>query len=144
MKLILCNRVAFNLYLHMDVSKNTSRLDHIGITTSTLCAVHCAVVPVLFTSLPLLGLGFLANVWVEWGMIVLALAIGTYSIGLSYLRIHKQPQPLYLLVAGFAIILLGHALMSGWPEVIMVPVGGLLIAAAHFVNYKYTGVCRYK
>jgi hypothetical protein len=128
----------------MDVPKNTSRLDHIGITASTLCAVHCAVVPILFTSLPLLGLGFLANVWVEWGMIVLALAIGTYSIGLSYLRIHKRSQPLYLLIVGFAIILLGHALMSGWPEVIMVPVGGLLIAAAHFVNYKYTGVCRHK
>jgi len=133
----------FVLYLHMNIPKNTSRLDHIGITASTLCAIHCAIVPVLFTSLPLLGLGFLANVWIEWGMIVIALTIGTYSIGLSYLRIHRRLQPLCLLIAGFAIILLGHAFISGWPEVIIVPIGGLVIAAAHLVNYKYTGTCKY-
>jgi len=133
----------YALYLHMNIPKNTSWLDHIGITASTLCAIHCAIVPVLFTSLPLLGLGFLANVWIEWGMIVLALAIGIYSIGLSYIRIHKRLLPLCLLLAGFAVILLGHAFVSGWPEVIIVPTGGLLIAAAHFVNYKYTGSCRY-
>ena len=131
----------FNLSLRMDVPKNTSRLDHIGMTASTLCAVHCAVVPVLFTSLPLIGLGFLANAWVEWGMIVLALAIGTYSIGGAYLRVHKRPGPLFLLIAGFAVILLGHAFITGWLEAIMVPAGGLLIAAAHFVNYRYTGAC---
>jgi hypothetical protein len=134
----------FNLSLRMDVPKNTSRLDHIGITASTLCAVHCAVVPILFTSLPLFGLGFLANAWVEWGMIALALAIGTYSIGGAYLRVHKRPVPLYLLIAGFAVILLGHAFITGWPEIIMVPAGGLLIAAAHFVNYRYTGACSHK
>jgi len=134
----------FNLSLRMDVPKNTSRLDHIGITASTLCAVHCAVVPVLFTSLPLIGLGFLANAWVEWGMILLALIIGTYSIGGAYLRVHKRPAPLFLLIAGFAVILLGHAFTTGWLEIIMVPAGGLLIAAAHFVNYKYTGACSHK
>ena len=132
----------FVLSLHMNIPKNASRLDHIGITASTLCAIHCAIVPALFTSLPLLGLGFLANVWIEWGMILLALAIGTYSIGLSYLRIHRRLLPLCLLIAGFATILLGHVFISGWPEVIIVPTGGLLIAAAHFVNYKYTGTCR--
>ncbi len=133
----------FDLYLRMNIPKNTSWLDHIGITASTLCAIHCAIVPVLFTSLPLLGLNFLANVWIEWGMILLALTIGTYSIGLSYLRIHKRLLPLCLLIAGFAIILLGHVFVHGWSEVIIVPTGGLLIAAAHFVNYKYIGTCKY-
>jgi hypothetical protein len=132
-----------DLSLHMNFQKTSSRLDHIGITASTLCAIHCAIVPVLFTSLPLLGLGFLANIWVEWGMIVLALTIGAYSIGLSYLRIHRRPLPLILLTAGFAIIMLGHAFINGWAEAVIVPVGGLLIAIAHFANYKYTGACRH-
>jgi hypothetical protein len=133
----------YGLHLHMNFQKTSSRLDHIGITASTLCAIHCAIVPVLFTSLPLLGLGFLANIWVEWGMIVLALMIGTYSIGLSYLRIHRRPLPLVLLIAGFAIIIFGHTFISGWAEAVVVPVGGLLIATAHFVNYKCTGTCRH-
>ncbi|WP_091155069.1 MerC domain-containing protein [Mucilaginibacter pineti] len=125
----------------MDHHKTSARLDSIGITASTLCAIHCAAMPLLFTSLPLLGLGFLANAWVEWGMIIFALIIGTYSIGLSYLRAHRRPLPLILLVGGFAIIMLGHAFIHGWPEAIVVPAGGLLIAVAHFVNYKCTGDC---
>ena len=127
----------------MDLQKTSSRLDNIGITASTLCAVHCALVPVLFTSLPLLGLGFLANAWVEWSMIILALMIGIYSIGLSYLRIHRQLQPLLLLAAGFTVIMLGHAFINGWAEAVIVPLGGLLIATAHFVNYKCSGACRH-
>lgn len=133
----------FVLHLHMDLHKTSSRLDNIGITASTLCAIHCALVPVLFTSLPLLGLGFLANAWVEWGMIVLALLIGTYSIGLSYLRIHRQLRPLTLLITGFTVIIFGHAFSNGWAEAVIAPTGGLLIAAAHFVNYKYSGACKH-
>jgi len=128
----------------MDFQKLSPRLDNIGITASTLCAIHCALVPLLFTSLPLVGLGFLANAWVEWGMIIFALAIGVYSIGLSYRRTHHRLVPLMMLVLGFGIIIGGHAFApTGNAEAMIVPLGGLLIAAAHYVNYKYTGACNY-
>lgn len=128
----------------MDFQKLSPRLDNIGITASTLCAIHCAVVPLLFTSLPLVGLGFLANAWVEWGMIIFALVIGLYSIGLSYWRTHRRSVPLFMLVSGFVIIMGGHAFTTtGKSEAMIVPVGGLLIAAAHYVNYRYTGACSY-
>ena len=121
---------------HMDHHKTTARIDSIGITASTLCAIHCAVVPLIFTSLPFLGLGFLASPLVEWGMIIFALMIGMYSIGLSYLRTHRRPLPVVLLVMGFAIIMLGHLFLSGIMEGFVVPAGGLAIAGAHFVNYR--------
>ncbi|MGF7075259.1 MerC domain-containing protein [Mucilaginibacter sp. 3215] len=128
----------------MDFQKLSPRLDNIGITASTLCAIHCAVVPLLFTSLPLVGLGFLANAWVEWGMIIFALVIGVYSIGLSYRRTHRRSVPLFMLVSGFVIIMGGHAFtITGKSEAMIVPVGGLLIAAAHYVNYRYTGACNH-
>lgn len=117
-------------------------VDNIGMTASILCAVHCAVVPFLITSLPLLGLGFLANPWFEWGMIIFALSIGVYAIGLSYLRTHRRILPLILLIIGFLIIIAGHLYVRSWKEALIVPLGGLLIAYAHFVNFKYTGVCR--
>lgn len=127
----------------MNFQKLSPRLDNIGMTASTLCAIHCAVVPLIFTGLPLMGLGFLANAWVEWGMITFALAIGTYSIGLSYRRTHHRVVPLLMLILGFAIIMAGHAFAHGKTEALIVPVGGLLIAAAHYVNYKYTGYCNH-
>ncbi|HEY8783887.1 MAG TPA: MerC domain-containing protein [Mucilaginibacter sp.] len=63
----------------MSSQKRGSKLDRIGMTAFTLCAIHCAIVPLLITSLPLLGLGFLANPWFEWGMIIFALFIGIYA-----------------------------------------------------------------
>ena len=31
--------------------------------------------------------------------------------------------------------------LHGWTEAIMVPAGGLTIAYAHFINFKYVGIC---
>lgn len=118
------------------------KLDNIGMTASTLCAIHCAAVPVFFTSLPILGLGFLANPWVEWAMILLALVIGVSAVGGSYLNAHRRPLPVVLLILGFVTIILGHIFTTGWLEAIVVPAGGLTIALAHFFNYKYAGTCQ--
>ena len=125
------------LFLDMSLSKPNPKLDSVGMTASILCAVHCAVVPFLITSLPLLGLGFLANSWVEWSMIIFALMIGVYAIGSSFFRHHKY-LPLTLMLSGFLIIITGHLFVTGWREGIVVPIGGFLIAAAHFANIRYT------
>lgn len=121
--------------------RHYKKLDRIGMTASTLCAVHCAVVPLLLTFLPLAGLGFLANPVFEMGMIIVALLLGVSSIFLAYFRTHRKLLPLILLLIGFAIIILGHLFIKGWVEAIVVPVGGLTIAIAHFVNFKYVGAC---
>jgi hypothetical protein len=121
--------------------KFKSKLDNVGMTASVLCAIHCAIVPILITSLPLLGLGFLANPWFEWSMILFALCIGVYAIGITYIRIKHSLLPVILLIAGFMIIITGHLFITSWREAIIVPIGGLLIAAAHFFNYKYAKVC---
>ena len=118
------------------------KLDNVGMTASTLCAIHCAAVPVFFTSLPLVGLGFLANPWVEWIMIIIALVVGISSIGNSYFKEHHRILPLALLIGGFITIIIGHLFIAGWVEAIVVPIGGFMIATAHFVNYKYAGTCK--
>jgi hypothetical protein len=128
----------------MHLHKTSSRLDRIGVTASTLCAVHCAVVPVFITSLPLLGMDFLAKAWVEWGMIFFALAIGGYSIGGSYFKAHRNLLPLILLAIGFGVIMLGHAFLNTHTERYVVPAGGLLIALAHVVNQRFVGACNHE
>ena len=109
-------------------------------TASVLCAIHCAIVPLLITSLPLLGLGFLSNPWFEWGMITFALIIGICAIGITYLRKRHSLLPMFLLIIGFIIIIAGHLFITSWREAFIVPIGGLLIAAAHFFNYKYSKI----
>jgi len=118
-------------------TKYSSRLDHAGMTASILCAAHCAIVPLLITVLPLAGLGFLANPLVEWSMIIFALFVGCYAIGSSYFRIHHEALPVMVLIAGFLVIIAGHIWVHGWREALIVPMGGLLIATAHLINYRY-------
>jgi len=126
----------------MHFHKNTARFDEIGMVASTVCAIHCAAVPLVLTGLPLVGLEFLAMPWVEWGMIAFALIVGLYSIGLSYWRTHKRPLPVILLLGGFILIAFGYGFLHGRGEGFVVPTGGLLIALAHLVNYRFAGNCR--
>lgn len=121
--------------------KGGSRLDRIGMTASTICALHCAIIPILLTFLPLAGIGFLSHPLFEWGMILLALLLGVSSIFMSYFRTHRKPLPMLMLVVGFAMVVLGHMYIKNWVEAIVVPLGGLMIAGAHFVNFKYVDVC---
>ncbi|HVW95355.1 MAG TPA: MerC domain-containing protein [Mucilaginibacter sp.] len=126
----------------MNQIKHSSRLDSVGMTASILCAIHCAIVPLLITSLPLVGLSFLANPWFEWSMIGIAVIVGFSAIGFSYFRSHHRVLPAILLLGGFLFIIVGHLYVKSWREMLIVPFGGLLIALAHFFNYKYTAVCR--
>lgn len=139
MLLYLCN----NLF-RMKLLKSPVNLDNIGITASVLCAVHCAMVPLLITFLPLWGLSFLANEWVEIGMISLSLFLGIWSLGSSFKKNHHKIAPIFILITGFALIAFGHFSGNDFLEPILIPIGGIVIATAHFVNLKLLKSCGVK
>ncbi len=119
----------------------TGRLDRAGMTASVVCAVHCALLPLVITLLPLWGLEFLAEEWVELFMIGLALIIGILSLSVSFKKHHQRKMPLLLLTAGFGIIVIGHLSHSALLEPILIPTGGLTIAVAHYINWRFSA-CR--
>ena len=53
--------------------------DALGISASLACAIHCALLPLFMTSLPLFGVNIIHNPLFEALMILLALAIGRNS-----------------------------------------------------------------
>ncbi|MET1057132.1 MAG: MerC domain-containing protein [Pedobacter sp.] len=118
------------------------RLDHLGITASIACAVHCAALPLAITALPMLGLEFLANIWVEISMICLSLLIGILSLRLSYPK-HQKVLPVLILVMGFLFIGTGHFVFERL-EAVIVPIGGFTIAAAHLLNWRYSRSCKHQ
>lgn len=121
--------------------KITGRLDRAGMTASAMCAVHCALLPMVITLLPLWGLEFLAEEWVELFMIGLALIIGVISLSVSFKKHHRRKMPLLLLAVGFGFILLGHLSYSELLEPILIPLGGLTIAVSHYINWRFSA-CR--
>lgn len=119
----------------------SDKLDHLGIAASIACAIHCAALPLIITALPLLGLEFLANIWVEIFMIGLSLVVGISALISSY-PVHKKTLPIIILLVGFILIAIGHFVFKNL-EAVIVPLGGFTIAAAHLINWKYSRTCKH-
>lgn len=119
-------------------------LDKIGITASTACAVHCAVLPFVLTLLPLWGIEFLAAPSIEITMILLSLALGIWSLSKSYRNTHQRLAPILTLILGFSFIATGHFAGIEVLEPILIPLGGFTVAIAHYINLKFTKICNHK
>ncbi len=105
-----------------------------GIITSLACAVHCAILPLLLSSLPILGMNIINNVRFEYFMIFLAFVIGTYSLWHGYRRHHHSMTPVLIFTGGISLLIAKQV----WHEFQywLLPFAITLIIAAHLLNYK--------
>lgn len=105
-----------------------------GITASVLCAIHCALLPLLVTALPLLGMPLLRHPLFEYGMIGLAFGIGAWAFWHGFRHHHHRLTPWLLFLIGM-ILLIAKQIWRAY-ELRLLPFAVLLIIAAHIVNYR--------
>jgi len=74
-------------------------LDRFGATGSLLCAVHCAVLPVLLAAAPSLGLSVWMSDGVELALVCFVTLLGLFSLVWGYRR-HGALRALGFLVPG--------------------------------------------
>lgn len=114
-------------------------LDQFGTTASMVCAVHCALLPVLISLLPALGLGVLAMNGLEWSFVVFATSLGLFSLWLGYRR-HRVYRALAFLAPGLGLVWLGVLVpqihLQPLRHAVVMTAGGTLIAIAHLVNLR--------
>lgn len=119
-------------------------LDRVGATASLVCALHCALMPLVITLLPLVGLGFLADERVEWALVTLSAVMGTTSLCLGF-RQHRSRRAFAFLGIGLGMLATGRILEghvhSAWGVVIVV-LGGITLAVAHVINQQLCKSCR--
>lgn len=108
--------------------------DALGIGASLACAIHCALLPLFLSSLPLFGINIIHNDWFEVGMILLALCIGSYSLYHGYKKHHHSLLPLALFSAGFVFLVLKQFYIHHQTWMLIPAVA--LIVTAHILNYK--------
>lgn len=108
--------------------------DIIGIATSLACAIHCALLPLLITSLPLFGIDIIHNLLFEWGMIALAFVVGSYALFHGYIKHHRSLLPIMIFSAGFIFLFLKQFFhnLENW---FLIP-AVILIISAHYYNYR--------
>jgi hypothetical protein len=108
--------------------------DALGIAASVACAIHCAVLPLVMSSLPILGINIINNFWFEIFMIVLAMGIGLHSLTHGFKKHHHRILPIIVFVIGISLLLVKQVLHQ-YQIWFLVP-AVVLIVSAHFINYR--------
>ncbi|MEO5944885.1 MAG: MerC domain-containing protein [Ferruginibacter sp.] len=108
--------------------------DGLGILTSLACAIHCAILPLIATSLPLFGINIIHNGYFEWGMISIAFVVGSYSLFHGYIKHHRSFLPIIVFTIGF-LFLISKQFFAFLEIALLVP-AVILIVTAHYLNYR--------
>ncbi len=108
--------------------------DVLGISTSLACAIHCAILPLFLSTLPILGYEIIDNHFFEYTMIFLALLIGAGSLWHGYRKHHHSLRPLGIFIVGIALLFAKQIWHSY--QLWILPVAVLLIVTAHLLNYR--------
>jgi hypothetical protein len=130
------------------MNKRTLELDKVGAIASTVCAVHCAALPIAISLSAAGAVSFLDNEPMEWGFVLLAAVVGTVSAWRGYRRHGNRTVAFVLAAAAVGLLLValakpGHVDhhhpggLLPW----LFPVMGLTIAVAHIVNLRLCRAC---
>ena len=106
-------------------------LDAGGLTLSSLCAVHCAVTPVVLVALPMLGWQAF-EAWLRLG----AISIGLFAIGAGA-WFHRTARPLPPLLIGIFLIGVASLLRSSLiAETLVSVAASAFLLRAHWLNTR--------
>ena len=108
--------------------------DAIGISTSVACAIHCALLPLFLSTLPLFGVNIIHNTAFEATMILIAFGIGSYSLYHGYRRHHHSLIPLIIFAVGIILLALKQ-LFIHYETWLLIP-AVTFIVVAHLLNYR--------
>lgn len=109
--------------------------DTLGITTTIICAIHCAVLPLMLTSLPLFGKDLIDNQAFEYLMIILAAGIGLYSLTHGFKKHHHARGPILVFAFGMLMLVLKQVFHDH--QILFLIPGVLAIISAHIMNIRF-------
>lgn len=126
-----CILIIFPYLYNMNFKVNW---DALGISASLACAIHCALLPLMLNSLPILGVNIIDNITFEWFMIVLAAGIGIFSLWHGYKLHHHSFRPLALFGIGMSLLVAKQIWHQFQIPLLIVAVAFIVIA--HIKNYS--------
>lgn len=112
-------------------------LDKMGIAVTSLCALHCILLPVLLPLIPLIGLTFIVDEAFEMSLFATTVVLGFSALSSGYFRYHRRLYPMVMLFVG-CIIYLTKLWIGIEDDPILVMLSAAFIVAAHMLNMKLT------
>lgn len=117
-------------------------MDVVGASASFLCAVHCALVPLIVTFGLLSGVSFLADPFYDVVFIGSSMFLAGISLVNGYKNHHRSLRPLTVALVGCTFIAIGHLYMHDIVGDGLSVLGGIMVAMAHVLNYKECRTCK--
>ena len=116
------------------------KADRVGFAASFLCAIHCALWPLLFALAPAFGLELAGWVDLDQAFVVFATMLGMSTLTLGWRR-HRAFHAWFLLVPGLALVWIGAfsvLLKKKLVHALIMTKGGSLLGLSHLVNLRLT------
>lgn len=115
--------------------------DATGACLSAACALHCLLMPLVVTLLPLGALAFLADEAFERALIAGSLVLAAASFCWGYRR-HRRWRALMILAAAAVLLLAVRPQTNESWEPVTAALGGFGLAAGHWLNRRLCRSCQ--
>lgn len=131
----MANKSLFTPITPGDKSAANGFWDRLGIGLSTVCAIHCLLVPILVSLIPLWPAFEHVH---DYTHLVFFLAIAP-TVVLSLRRLHANTWVSFYLFLGTAVIFAAWFLntyLGAYGEAGITLIGSLLLIRGHWINYR--------
>jgi hypothetical protein len=124
-------------------------LDKAGMIASITCAIHCMIMPLVVTLLPIFGLSLFATEEFEWMLLMVSAMLGVTSLCFGF-RKHKSFRAFSFLGIGLTFLVIGrlaHEHVSHFRVftfdiyLLFLVAGAILVALSHWLNNKLCKSC---
>jgi hypothetical protein len=124
-------------------------LDKAGMIASITCAIHCMIMPLVITLLPIFGLSLFATEEFEWILLMISAMLGITSLCFGF-RKHKSFKAFSFLGIGLTFLVIGrlaHEHVSHFRVftfdiyLLFLVAGAILVALSHWLNNKLCKSC---
>ena len=109
-------------------------IDLLGFSVSFLCAIHCLLIPIFLAAGVFSSDSLFSHELVEYIIIPASLLIAGWALFKAFQK-HNNIRPLLIALSGFLIILASYLIDNSFFHY-LIGMGGLLIAIAHFYNWR--------
>jgi hypothetical protein len=118
--------------------------DRLGISVSGICAIHCLVVPVFISTLPLWSFANFLHNWLHPVFVLLLIPVVYFAAR----RSHFDRTITIILYGGLSFVVIGWLFGHYWLgfvfESTMTLLGSGMLIAGHWFNYSHHRVCSNK
>jgi len=129
--------------MNHDTQKSPAWLDSMAVAMSTLCLVHCLILPFIVVGVPLLAQ--FAETHLHYQLLVVVVPLSVVALGIGYRR-HRNGRIVAGGVLGLLLLIIGatvaHAQLGLVADRLFTIAGSLTLATAHWKNSRSSIRCR--